>query len=163
MNFSSVVHRGFSTAEAARLSGLTPRQLDHWDRMGFLRPSARAAAGYGSARRYSFADLVRLRVAARLRSSGVGLASLRRCVEALKRLDSTGIADLAGARLIVAGERVLWAKSDREVVDLLKGGQLMLVCSLEDAVEKTAGAVARLQLEQKQPDSAAAAASRRTR
>ena len=161
MNFSSVVHRGYSTAEAARLSGLTPRQLDHWDRLGFLRPSARAAAGYGSARRYSFADLVRLRVAARLRSSGVGLASLRRCAEVLKRLDETGDGDLAGARLVVSGERVVWVKSDRELVDLLKGGQLMLVCSLEDAAEKTAGEVARLCLEQR--SSAPAAASRRAR
>ncbi len=163
MKFSSVVHRGFSTAEAARLSGLTPRQLDHWDRLGFLRPSATPAAGYGSARRYSFTDLVRLRVAARLRSSGVGLASLRRCTEALKRLDATGDGDLAGARLVVAGERVLWAKSDRELVDLLRGGQLMLVCSLEDAVEKTVGAVARFQHERAQPDAAPPAFSRRRR
>ena len=144
MKFSNVVHRGFSTAEAARLSGLTPRQLDHWDRLGFLRPSMQRASGYGSARRYSFADVVRLRVAARLRESGVGLPSLRRCAEVLKRLDDAGDGDIAGARLIVAGERVLWVKSDRELVDLVKGGQLMLVCSVEDAVEKTAGAVASL-------------------
>lgn len=163
MKFSSVIHRGFSTADAARLSGLTPRQLDHWDRLGFLRPSARAASGYGSARRYSFADLVRLRVAARLRSSGVGLANLRRCAEALKRLDESGKGDLAGARLVVAEDRVLWMKSDREVVDLLKGGQLVLVCSLEDAVKKTAGAVARLRREQAQSRPATASVSRRVR
>ena len=163
MNFSGVIHRGFSTAETARLSGLTPRQLDHWDRLGFLRPSQRAASGYGSARRYSFSDLVRLRVAARLRSSGVGLANLRRCAEVLKRLDSAGDGDLAGVRLVVAGERVLWAKSDREVVDLLKGGQLMLVCSLEDAVENTAGAVARLCLEKTRAGSESRAAARPAR
>ncbi len=163
MKFSSVVHRGFSTAEAARLSGLTPRQLDHWDRLGFLKPSARSAAGYGTARRYSFTDLVRLRVAARLRSSGVGLARLRRCAEVLKRLDVAGEGDLGGARLVVVGERILWVKSDRELVDLLKDGQLMLVCSLEDAVERTVGAVSRFQHERLQPESAPTAISRRTR
>jgi DNA-binding transcriptional MerR regulator len=146
MNFRGVVHRGFSTAEAARLSGLTPRQLDHWDRLGFLRPSVQRASGYGSTRRYSFADLVRLRLAARLRVSGVDLAGLRRCADVLQRLDQAGEGDLAGARLIVAGDRVLWARSDREVVDLLQGGQLMLVCSLEDAVRNTAGAVERLSI-----------------
>ena len=52
MKFTSVVARSFSTAEAARLTGLTPRQLDHWDRQGFLRPSVERAAGYGSARRW---------------------------------------------------------------------------------------------------------------
>src|SRR5262249_14277670 len=124
MKFKDVIQDAFSTAEAARLSNLSPRQLDHWARLGFLRPSVEEATGYGSGRRYSFNDLVKLRVAARLRASGLGLTRIRRCVEALKRLDSTGQADLGQARLIVIGNRVLWARSDREVVDLLKEGQL---------------------------------------
>src|SRR3954464_8971090 len=106
MKFTSVVARSFSTAEAARLTGLTPRQLDHWDRRGFLRPSLERAAGYGSARRYSFADVVRLRVAARLRAHRGGLAPTRRCAQALARLDAT--AALADARLLVIGSSVLW-------------------------------------------------------
>ena len=142
MKFSTVVTRSFSTAEVARLTGLSARQLDHWDRKGFLRPSLQQAAGYGSTRRYSFADVVRLRVAARLRAHGVGLARIRRCAEALERLDPS--ADLGQARLLVVGSTVLWARSDREVVDLLKDGQLVLVCSLGDAVAEAAGAVAQL-------------------
>lgn len=142
----------FSTAEVARLTGLSPRQLDHWDRLGFLKPSLAKASGYGSARRYSFADVVRLRVAARLRASGVGLARIRRCAEALSRLDDTGAGDLARARLLVVGKRVLWARSDREVVDLLKEGQLVLVFSLGSAVQELEGAVARLQREAKEDE-----------
>lgn len=142
MKFSRVVARSFSTAEVARLTGLSARQLDHWDRNGFLRPSLERASGYGSIRRYSFADVVRLRVAARLRAEGVGLARIRKCAEALARLDPE--ADLGRARLIVAGASVLWARSDREVIDLLEHGQLVLVCSLGDAVAEAAGAVARL-------------------
>ena len=142
MKFSNVVTQSFSTAEVTRLTGLSARQLDHWDRKGFLRPSLERASGYGSTRRYSFADVVRLRVAARLRAGGVGLARIRRCAEALARLDPS--ADLGRARLMVVGSSVLWARSDREVVDLLKDGQLVLVCSLGDAVAEAAGAVARL-------------------
>ena len=142
MKFKPVIQDAFSTAEAARVSGLTPRQLDHWARQGFLCPSVQEASGYGSSRRYSFADLVKLRVAARLRSSGVGLPRMRRCVEALKRLDAGG-GDLGRARLLVIGNRVLWARSDREVVDLLREGQLVLVFSLGEAIEETAGVVAR--------------------
>jgi len=154
MKFSTVIARSFSTAEVARLTGLTARQLDHWDRKGFLRPSLERASGYGSARRYSFADVVRLRVAARLRASGVGLARIRRCAEALARLDPS--ADLGRARLMVVGASVLWARSDREVVDLLKDGQLVLVCSLGDAVAEAAGAVARLSREAERADLPAA-------
>jgi DNA-binding transcriptional MerR regulator len=146
MKFSDVISSGFSTAQVARLTGLTPRQLDHWDRKGFLKPSLRKAQGYGSTRRYSFADVVRLRVAARLRSAGVGLTRIRRCAEALERLGGEA-GDLGGVRLLVAGSRVLWARSDQEIVDLLKEGQLVLVFPLEDAVEETAGAIARLNRE----------------
>jgi hypothetical protein len=39
-------------------------------------------------------------------------------------------APISAARLMVVGASVLWARSDREVVDLLKDGQLILVCSL---------------------------------
>lgn len=161
MKFNSVIARSFSTAEVARLTGLTPRQLDHWDRQGFLRPSLERASGYGSARRYSFADVVRLRVAARLRAQGVGLARIRRCAEALARLDPA--ADLGQARLLVAGTTVLWARSDREVVDLLREGQLVLVCSLGEAVAEAAGAVARLAREAARRDLPATLASRRGR
>lgn len=147
MNFTDVVSESFSTAQVARLTGLTVRQLDHWDRLGFLRPSVSRAAGYGTARRYSFEDVVRLRVAARLRAGGVGLARLRRCEEALRRLGGDE-ADLGGVRLLVAGARVLWARSDQEVVDLIKEGQLVLVFSVEDAVQETRGAVARLEREE---------------
>lgn len=151
MKFKSGITE-FSTAEVARLTGLSLRQLDHWDRLGFLKPSLAKASGYGSARRYSFADVVRLRVAARLRASGVGLARIRRCAEALSRLDDTGAGDLARARLLVVGKRVLWARSDREVVDLLKEGQLVLVFSLGSAVQELEGAVARLQREAKEEE-----------
>jgi DNA-binding transcriptional MerR regulator len=147
MKFNGEIRQAFSTAEAARLSGLSPRQLDHWDRQGFLRPSLQQASGYGSSRLYSFADIVRLRVAARLRASGLGLARIRSCSEALARLDEAGGGDLGRARLLVIGNRVLWAQSDQEVVDLLKGGQLVLVFSLEDTIAQAAGAVARLSRE----------------
>ena len=108
------------------MTGLTLRQLDWWDRRGFLRPSVVAASGYGSKRRYSFTDVVKLRLAARLRAAGFGLPQVRRVVETLKRLDATQDG-LASARLLVADRRVVWARTDSELVDLLHGGQLLLV------------------------------------
>ncbi len=161
MKFSGVLRQSFSTAETARLTGLSPRQLDHWDRQGFLKPSLERATGYGSARRYSFADVVRLRVAARLRAAGIGLARIRRCAEALSRLDPDS--DLAEARLLVVGNRVLWARSDRELVDLLKEGQMVLVFSLNDAVEEAAGAVAQMTREDESADLPLARAARQNR
>jgi DNA-binding transcriptional MerR regulator len=130
----------FSTAQVSRLTGLSVRQLDHWDRQGFVRPSLAHARGYGSARRYSFEDLVRLRVAGRLRAAGFGLAKIRQCVRTLQKLDPSrkGMAD---ARLLVVGSRVLWVRSERELVDILQEGQLMLVFPIGNEVRGMAAAV----------------------
>jgi DNA-binding transcriptional MerR regulator len=141
-----ILYASFSTAQVARLTGLSARQLDHWDRLGFLAPSLESAAGYGSRRRYSFADVVRLRVAGKLRAAGFGLAEVRRVVETLRRLDPAR-PGIASARLLVAGRKVLWAASDSEVVDLLHGGQLMLVFPVGEAVEDIARAVESLERE----------------
>jgi DNA-binding transcriptional MerR regulator len=138
-----ILEAGFSTARAARLTRLSPRQLDYWDRRGFLSPTLARAEGYGSARRYSFADLVRLRVAARLRAAGLGLARIQQAVHTLRRLDP-GRADALSAHLLMAGSRVLWVRSDREIVDVLHEGQLMLVFSVGREVEAMATAVKRM-------------------
>ncbi len=141
-----ILQAGFSTARAARLTRLSPRQLDYWDRRGFLSPSMARAEGYGSARRYSFSDLVRLRVAARLRAAGLGLARIQRAVQTLRRLDPEK-GDSLAAHLLIAGSRVLWVRSERQIVDVLHEGQLMLVFSVGREVEAMASAVARLERE----------------
>jgi len=144
-----ILEAGFSTARAARLTRLSPRQLDYWDRRGFLSPSLARAEGYGSARKYSFVDLVRLRVAARLRAAGLGLARIQQAVQTLRRLDPAR-ADGLSAHLLIAGSRVLWVRSEREIVDVLHEGQLMLVFSVGREVEAMATAVEQLSREQQE-------------
>ena len=127
------------------MTGLTARQLDWWDRRGFLRPSAAAACGYGTKRRYSFTDVVKLRLAARLRAAGFGLPQVRRVVETLRRLDASQDG-LASVRLLVADRRVVWARTDGELVDLLHGGQLMLVFPVGEDVADVARAAEALRV-----------------
>ena len=141
-----ILEASFSTARAARLTGLSPRQLDYWDRRRFLSPTLAHAEGYGSARRYSFSDLVRLRVAARLRAAGLGLARIQQAVKTLRRLEPAR-ADALTAHLLIAGGRVLWARSEREVVDVLHEGQLMLVFSVGREVQAMATAVEQMSRE----------------
>lgn len=45
------------TPDVSRLTGATYRQLDYWDRQGYVTPSLRAAAGSGAQREYSPADI----------------------------------------------------------------------------------------------------------
>jgi DNA-binding transcriptional MerR regulator len=111
---------GFRGAEVCSVVGITYRQLDYWARTGLLRPSIADARGSGSQRRYSYRDVLELKVIKRLLDAGLKLQQARQAVECL-RGDFGG--DLASAQLVLAGSRSVLAHSDGEVVDLLAGGQ----------------------------------------
>ncbi len=111
---------GFRGAEVCSLVGITYRQLDYWARTGLLRPSITDATGSGSQRRYSYGDVLELKVIKRLLDAGLKLQQARQAVECL-RGDFGG--DLASAQLVLAGSRSVLAHSNGEVVDLLAGGQ----------------------------------------
>ena len=100
--------------------GITYRQLDYWARTGLLRPSITDATGSGSQRRYSYGDVLELKVIKRLLDAGLKLQQARQAVECLR--GDLG-ADLASSQLVLAGSRSVLAQSDGEVVDLLAGGQ----------------------------------------
>ena len=53
---------GFSGTKAAGIVGISYRQLDYWARTDLVRPSLCDASGSGSRRRYSYRDLLELRV-----------------------------------------------------------------------------------------------------
>ena len=66
----------------AEASGLTVRQLHHWDRIGLLGPSRRTAAGH---REYTEQDVIRLYQVLALRRLGLGLETIATCLDALRR------------------------------------------------------------------------------
>ncbi|MDQ6840445.1 MAG: MerR family transcriptional regulator [Actinomycetota bacterium] len=102
--------------------GITYRQLDYWARTDLLRPSLSDAKGSGSQRRYSYTDLLQLKVIKRLLDAGISLRSARRAIDFLR---STG-EDLATANLVIDDGRAVLARSGEEIVDLLRGGQGVL-------------------------------------
>jgi DNA-binding transcriptional MerR regulator len=111
---------GFRGAQVCSLVGITYRQLDYWARTGLLRPSITDATGSGSQRRYSYSDVLELKVIKRLLDAGLKLQQARQAVECLR--GDLG-ADLTSSQLVLAGSRSVLAQSDGEVVDLLAGGQ----------------------------------------
>ncbi len=111
---------GYRGAQVCALVGITYRQLDYWARTGLLRPSIADATGSGSQRRYSYGDVLELKVIKRLLDAGLKLQQARQAVECLR--GDLG-ADLASSQLVLAGSRSVLAQSDGEVVDLLAGGQ----------------------------------------
>ncbi len=108
---------GYSAGQAARLSRTPYRTLDYWAKSGFLAPSLAPARGKGSQRRYSFADLVALRVASLLREQGISLRQLRRVVARLRERGYD--APLAQAYLVSDGRDVYERRGD-ELTSLLR-------------------------------------------
>jgi DNA-binding transcriptional MerR regulator len=69
--------------QAAALSGVNANTLHSWDKSGFFTPSVSGSSGRGSRRRYSFQDLVALKVVKGLRDAGLSLQALRRVLDYL--------------------------------------------------------------------------------
>jgi DNA-binding transcriptional MerR regulator len=112
--------QGFRGPQVCKLVGITYRQLDYWARTDLLRPSITDATGSGSQRRYSYRDVLELKVIKRLLDAGLKLQQARQAVECL-RGDLEG--DLASSQLVLVGNRSVLAHSNGDLVDLLAGGQ----------------------------------------
>ena len=113
---------GFRGPQVCKIVGITYRQLDYWARTDLLRPSISEARGSGTQRRYSYRDLLELKVIKRLLDAGVSLQSARRALELLRRSGT----DVATANLVLNGTQSVLASSGEEIIDLLKGGQGVL-------------------------------------
>ena len=113
---------GFSGTQAAKVVGITYRQLDYWARTDLIRPSLTDASGSGSRRRYSYKDLLELRVIKTLLDAGIKLESVRDVFEYMREhVDS----DIASAHLVISGNSVMLADGD-ELIDVLRNGQGVL-------------------------------------
>ena len=116
------VDEGFSGTQAAKVVGITYRQLDYWARTDLIRPSLTDASGSGSRRRYSYKDLLELRVIKTLLDAGIKLESVRDVFEYMREhVDS----DIASAHLVINGNSVMLAEGN-ELIDVLRKGQGVL-------------------------------------
>ena len=111
---------GFSGPTVCRLTGVTYRQLDYWARTGLVTPSITPAQGSGSKRRYSYSDLLEVKVIKSLLNAGVALARARQAVECLRGALGS---DLASSSLVMSNSGSVLAHDDGDLVDLLRGGQ----------------------------------------
>ena len=113
---------GFSGTRAAKVVGITYRQLDYWARTDLIRPSLNDAAGSGSRRRYSYNDLLELKAIKKLLDAGIKLEQVRNVFEYLRKHVST---DIAAAHIVIDGSSVN-LYDDGQLIDVLQRGQGVL-------------------------------------
>lgn len=113
---------GFSGTRAAQIVGISYRQLDYWARTDLIRPSLSDASGSGTRRRYSYRDLLELRVIKNLLDAGIRLENVRDVFDYLRQHVD---ADIASAHLVISGASVVLCQGD-ELLDVVRRGQGVL-------------------------------------
>jgi len=113
---------GFSGTRTAQIVGISYRQLDYWARTDLIRPSLSDATGSGSRRRYSYRDLLELKVIKNLLDAGIKLESVRVVFDFLRAHMET---DIASAHLVIEGNQVVLCTGE-ELIDVLRRGQGVL-------------------------------------
>ena len=117
-----VEEEGFSGTRTAQVVGISYRQLDYWARTNLIRPSLADAAGSGSRRRYSYRDLLELKVVKKLIDAGIRLESVREVFAYLREHMNT---DVASAHLVISGNDVLLCDGD-DLINVVRRGQGVL-------------------------------------
>lgn len=117
-----MAEQGFSSRQVCRITGLTARQLQYWQRTGLLSPAQRTAGGHA---RYGFADLIVLKSAKRLLDAGISLQRIRRCLQTLKSFLPEAKAPLRELSLVVTGDIIL-ALHHGSAFDALTGQEWIL-------------------------------------
>jgi DNA-binding transcriptional MerR regulator len=134
---------GYRAPQVCKLVGITYRQLDYWARTNLIRPSVQQAHGSGSQRRYSFQDVVQLKVIKRLLDAGMSLKKIRSAVEILReQLDSDR--PLADVTLLSDGRTIYAAHSEEEVVDVFRRGQGVFGIAIGPVQDEVEGAIHQL-------------------
>ena len=126
----------YSGTQAAQIAGISYRRLDYWARTDLVRPSAVDATGSGSRRRYTYRDLLELKVIKKLLDAGIKLEAIRTVFAYMREHVDT---DISAAHIVIEGSSVLLCDGD-ELVDVLRHGQGVLnilpLSGVRDEVDK---------------------------
>ncbi len=118
----------FTAKEAAKLAGLTVHMVNYLARYEIVSPSGGQRRSRGLARRYLYADLLLLRVTARLLENGISVLRLRKALEGLRQRG--GATDILARRFVITDGYNLFFK-DAGVAELLETGQLSFAFVVE--------------------------------
>jgi len=112
----------YSGHSAAEIVGITYRQLDYWASTNLIRPSAADASGSGSRRRYTYKDLLELKVIKKMLDAGIKLPKIRDVFAYMR--DHVGT-EIASAHIVIDGNSVILCDGDN-LVDVVRHGQGVL-------------------------------------
>ncbi|MEX2292428.1 MAG: MerR family transcriptional regulator [Acidimicrobiales bacterium] len=131
---------GFSGREAAAIVGITYRQLDYWARTDLIRPSLADAKGSGTRRKYSYRDLIELKLIKTLLDAGQKLERVRAAFDFLRDLGD----DLTAVQLVITGDSVVLVRDSGELLDVVnryQGQGVLNLLALDGVVDQVDAAI----------------------
>jgi DNA-binding transcriptional MerR regulator len=134
----------FSGKRAADIVGISYRQLDYWARTDLIRPSVADAHGSGSRRRYSYRNLLELKLVKTLLDNGIKLESIR---EAFFYLREQLGEDVSTAKLVIAGNSAVLVRENDELIDVVnryQGQGVLNLLALDGVKEQVDAAIVEL-------------------
>jgi DNA-binding transcriptional MerR regulator len=135
---------GYSGKRAADIVGISYRQLDYWARTDLIRPSVADAHGSGSRRRYSYQNLLELKLVKTLLDNGIKLESIREGFSYLR--DQLG-EDVSTSRLVIAGSSAVLVRENDELIDVVnryQGQGVLNLLALDGVKEQVDAAIVEL-------------------
>jgi len=150
---------GFSGKRTAEIVGISYRQLDYWVRTDLIHPSLASTAGSGSRRRFSYRDLLELKMIKTLLDNGVKLENIRQAFAYVR--DELG-EDLSSAKLVLTGSDAVLVRENDELIDVMtryKGQGVLNVLDLDTVKEEVDSAIVELFPERDATDSSAEGAA----
>lgn len=131
----------FSGKRAAEIAGISYRQLDYWARTDLIRPSLADAHGSGTRRRYSYRNLLELKLVKTLLDNGIRLESVR---EAFSYLRNHLGEDVTAVKLVIAGNTVVLVSENDELIDVVnryQGQGVLNLLALDGVKEQVDNAI----------------------
>jgi DNA-binding transcriptional MerR regulator len=129
---NSAIVQSVDASRACALSGISRPMLDYLCREDLVTPSASNQRGRGRQRRYTFGDVVVLRMVGRLLSSGIEVSKIRRGLRELQRRTNNISPGNIPFRLVVTDGTDVFLKDNGRILEsLTANGQLAFAFLLD--------------------------------
>jgi DNA-binding transcriptional MerR regulator len=119
----------YDTKDVSRISGLTTAMINYLCRYGIVKPSGSKDRGRGTARKYLYADILLLRVIAKLLAQGISVMRLRKSLAALQKR-GVHTSELVSRRYVLTDGYNLYFQ-DKATLEQLDSGQLTFAFVLQ--------------------------------
>jgi DNA-binding transcriptional MerR regulator len=126
----------FTVPELISLTSMSRKQVNYWAKIGLLTPTMRSTkrAVGKPVSFYSRQDVLRALVICDMRRRGISTQQVQKVIH---NLEKEGLRlDESSKYLLTDGYSVYYAKSDTELIDILKHNRQMIFVSIHEQVEK---------------------------